>query len=1037
MVGAVLEKDKITGAVMVVGGGITGIQAALDLAEMGFKVYLVEKSPAIGGTMPMLDKTFPTNDCSMCILSPKLVECGRHRNIEVITLAEIVSLAGEAGDFRVTVKKRPRYVNLDRCVSCGACAEACPEDVPDRFNHCMSTRRAIFKPYPQAFPGAYVIDREHCIECMACVDACQTGAIDHDMEEEVITVEVGALIVCPGFELFDARLRGEYGFRDYANVITSAQFERILSASGPFQGKVKRLSDGATPKKIAFLQCVGSRDITRGQGYCSAVCCMYATKEAIIAKEHEPELDVAVFCMDVRSAGKDFEKYYNRAREEYKVRYIRSIVSTVRELQQGKNLRLKYRAAGGGMKEEDFDLVVLSVGLKPGKDAVEMAGRLGVQLNSYNFCRLDPLSGVATARPGVYVAGAFCGPKDIPETVMQSSAAAAEAAALLSPARNTLVTEKEFPPESDLEKEEPRIGVFVCHCGKNIGSVVDVPAVVESAKKLPCVVHAQENLYACAQDSQAAMREIIREKGLNRVVVASCSTRTHKPLFQETVREAGLNRHLFEMANIRDQCSWVHAHQPEKATAKALDLVRAAVRKAARLRPVKQVTVGVVPAALVVGGGVAGLNAALSLARQGYRAELVEKIGVLGGVANKIDWGFEGEDVRGYIKQLVDQVTGHPLIKVHPNCEVTEVTGYTGNFTSRLSSGAEVRHGAAIIAIGGREYKPEEYLYGVDDRVMTQMEMEEAVTAGDSRLEKAKNIVMIQCVGSREGSRQYCIRVCCSKAIKLALMLKEKNPGANIFVLYRDMRTYSFLEDRYREARARGIIFIRYDLEQKPVVEKQGEDLQVSFPDPMIGLEAAVDADLVVLAPAILAPEDNDKIARLFKAPLNADGFFLETHMKIKPVDLPAEGVYVCGLAHSPKNIEESIIQAKAAAGRAATVLSRARLEAGGVVAQVLPRKCAGCLTCVRVCPFGAPRINPQTLRAEIEAVQCRGCGTCAGECPNKAIELLGYTDEQQAAAVEGLFMDESETAPCRGCGACTGDDTAGTGRLSALLPAQ
>ncbi|WP_151191959.1 FAD-dependent oxidoreductase [Desulfotomaculum copahuensis] len=1001
------KKQSTTGAVMVVGGGISGMQASLDLAESGYRVYLIERSPAIGGTMPMLDKTFPTNDCAMCTLSPKLVECGRHRNIEVLTLSEVTGLSGEPGRFTVDVKKHPRYVDTTKCVGCGACAAECPEDIPDEFNQGLNPRKVIFKPYAQAYPNAYVVDKEHCLECMACVDACPSGAIDHDMEEEEVSIEVGAVILCPGFELFDAELRGEFGYGVYENVITSLQFERMLSASGPYGGHIKRPSDGAVPQRIAFIQCVGSRDIARGNGYCSGVCCMYATKEALIAKEHEPNLDVSIFYMDIRAYGKDFEKYYNRAKDNYGVKYIRSMISTVKELQQSKKLRLRYRAEDNGLLDEDFDLVVLSVGLKPKAEAVALAETLGVKLNQYNFCQPGALTGVITSRPGIYVAGAFCGPKDIPETVMQASAAAGDAAALLAPARNTLVAAREFPPERETGGEEPRIGVFVCHCGINIGSVVNVPAVVEDIKNAPYVVHAQENLYACSQDSQAAMREIIQEKNLNRVVVASCSPRTHRPLFQETLRDAGLNPHLFEMANIRDQCSWVHSHEPEKATAKSIDLTRAAVYKAALLKPIDAVSVGVVPTALVAGGGVAGLTAALSVAEQGYNVEIVEKTDQLGGIARRIPQGLNGEDITAFLNDLTARVGGHPRIKLHLNSEITEVSGYMGNFTSKLSNGEIVKHGATIIATGAEEHQPEEYLFGEDGRVLTQLQMDEKIAAGDAAVKNARNIVMIQCVGSREENRPYCSRICCSKSVQLALRLKEQNPAVNIYILYRDVRTYAFLEDLYRQAREQGVIFIRYEVEQKPVVTRQDDRLQVSLTDPILGQPVCIDADLLVLAPPVVPAPDNGKLSQLYKVPLNADGFFLEAHMKLRPVDFPAEGVYMCGLAHAPKNIEESINQAKAAAGRAGTILSRDRLESRGVRAHVDQEKCAACLTCVRLCPFNAPHINPETHRAEIEAVQCQGCGTCAGECPNKAIELMGYNDEQQMARVHGMFLRE------------------------------
>nr|WP_018085935.1 FAD-dependent oxidoreductase [Desulfurispora thermophila] len=997
------HNGQVTGSVLIVGAGISGMQSALDLAEMGYKVYLVEKSPAIGGRMPMLDKTFPTNDCSMCILSPKLVECGRHRNIEVHTMSEITALNGEPGNFTVTIKKHPRYVDPQKCLGCGACAAECPQEVPDEFNQEMGMRKAIYKLYPQAFPNAYVIDKENCLECGACEDVCPANAIDHNMAEEEITLQVGAIILCPGFELFNARLRGEFGYGVYENVITSLQFERMLSASGPFRGHVQRPSDGKEPQKVAFIQCVGSRDLINDCGYCSAVCCMYATKEAIIAREHVPGLSSTIFCMDVRAYGKDFEKYYQRAQEQYGVRYVRCMISAVKELQQTKDLRLRYRTADGQMVEEDFDLVVLSVGLQPTNEAIELANILGLELNQFNFCQTQELTGVASTRPGIYVAGAFSGPRDIPETVMQASAAAGDAAAFLAPARGTQVSAKTFPPERDVTGEEPRIGVFVCHCGINISSVVNVPEVVKFAAGLPHVVHAQEGLYVCSQDSQAQMKQIIEEKKLNRVVVASCSPRTHKPLFQETMREAGLNKQLFEMANIRDQCSWVHQNQPEKATAKAKDLVKMAVAKAATLQPVKPVTVGVVPAALVIGGGVAGMTAALSLAEQGYQVHIVEKEAQLGGMARRIRYGFRGEDIPAYLNDLIARVTQNECISVYTNNEVVDVAGYMGNFTSKLSDGSQIKHGVTIIATGGEELKPHEYLYGENPRVISQLEAEADLTNPQSCLLNAGTVAFIQCVGSREPQRPYCSRVCCSKTMQLALEIKKQRPQARVIVFYRDIRTYGFLEELYRKARESGVIFIRYDLEQKPVVSEQNGQLTIRAHDPILGQELTFTLDMLVLATAIVPAASNNRLSQLFKVPLNADNFFLEAHMKLRPVDFASEGVYMCGLAHAPKNIEESIAQGKAAAGRAATVLARDYLEAKGVTARVQQNKCAACLTCVRLCPFNAPRLGPNH-KAEIEAVICQGCGTCAGECPNKAIILEGYRDTQFMQMVDHLY---------------------------------
>ncbi|MFZ5649300.1 MAG: FAD-dependent oxidoreductase [Bacillota bacterium] len=1006
-----MSSEKV-GAVMVVGAGIAGIQASLDLAESGYYVYLVESTPAIGGTMPMLDKTFPTNDCSMCILSPKLVECGRHLNIKILTNSDVEEVTGGPGNFNVKVRQRPRFVDVEKCTGCGSCSEECPIKVDDVFNQNLGKRKAIYKLYAQAYPNAYAIDKEKCLKlknpkaCGKCLKACQADAINFDMAEEAVDLNVGSIILSPGFEKFDASALFYYGYGKFPNVLTSLEFERVLSASGPFQGHMVRPYDHKEPQKIAWIQCVGSRNTREKHGYCSSVCCMYAIKEAVIAKEHSHEpLDTTIFFMDMRTFGKGFEKYYDRAREEKGVRFVRSRIYEVTEKDdESKNLIIRYSNEDGTICTEEFDLVVLSVGLQPSKSVIELGEKLGLEMNQYGFASTALLTGVETSKPGIYVSGAFCGPKDIPETVMQASASAGASSSLLSEARGTKVTEKEYPEEKDVSAEDPRIGVFVCHCGVNIGSVVNVPGVVEMAKSLPNVVYSGEYLYVCSQDSQNTMRQLIDEHRLNKVVVASCSPRTHKPLFQETMMEAGLNRYLFEMANIRDQCSWVHQNEPDKATEKAKDLVRMMVAKASLLEPIHKPTAGVTKSALVIGGGVSGMNSALSMADQGYRVYLVEKSDKLGGMAYRIKEGLRGEDTQSYIAQLTEKVDSNSAIKVYTGTEVQDVKGFVGNFVTTLSNGDEIQHGVTIIAIGGEEYKPSEYLYGQNDRVMTQLEMEEAMAAGDARFAGAGNIVMIQCVGSREPGRGYCSRVCCTKSIKLAIKLKDKNPDANVFILYRDIRSYGFFEDLYTEARRKGVIFIRYSVDQKPVVEEEGGKVKVTVTDHVLGQPVVIEADVVGLAAAILASPDNKKMNSLFKVPLNEDGFFLEAHMKLRPVDFASEGIFMAGVAHGPKNLEENISQARAAAGRAGTILAKSKLESHGVTAVVQPDKCAACLTCVRLCPYGAPKVR--NYAAEIASVLCQGCGSCAGECPNKAITLQGYNDRMYMSMVDGLCKE-------------------------------
>ncbi len=840
-----------------------------------------------------------------------------------------------------------------------------------------------------------------CSECLQCLATCQADAIDHTMKEEVVELEVGSLILAPGFEPFDATIKGEYGYGRMPNVVSSMEFERILSASGPFQGQVLRPSDGKHPVKIAWIQCVGSRDETCGRDYCSSVCCMYATKEAIIAREHDSQIQPTIFYNDIRAFGKGFERYYESAKDKFGVRYVKGIVSTVKERQQSKNLLLEYSGEDGKKVEEEFDMVVLSIGLVPSASTGDLAAKLSIDLDRFGFCRTDELEPNITSRPGIYVAGAFEAPMDIPESVMSASSAACLASQTVAEARGTLVTEKVYPPEIDVDGQEPRIGVFVCRCGTNIARVVDVPGVAEYAKTLPYVVHAEENLYTCSTDTQNKIIQAIEENGLNRMVVASCTPRTHEPLFQDTIREAGLNKFLFEMANIRDQCSWVHAtHMPE-ATEKAKDLVRMAVARAATLEPLHESPAEIKRRGLVIGGGLAGMTAALGLASQGFETVLVEKEKELGGNARRLHYTLDGSDMQALLSSLVEQVEREPKITVYKGAEIKDFSGYVGNYQTVIATDGgnteEIEHGVVILATGAAEYKPTEYLYGTTARVLTQLELEEKIARGNGNVKNLGSVVMIQCVGSREESHMYCSRVCCSQAIKNAIKLKKANPETEVYILYRDIRTYGMKELKYREARDLGITFIRYDVESKPEVDEEDGKLRVKVFDSVLGTNILLEPDLLVLSSAIRPQPDTEEISSKLKLPLTQDGFHMEAHMKLRPLDFVNEGMYLCGLAHSPKFASESITQARGAVSRAVTILSQPYLMVGGIISVVDQEKCAACLTCVRSCPFNVPEINEDGV-AYIEPAACRGCGICASACPRKAIKLQHYKDEQVIA---------------------------------------
>jgi heterodisulfide reductase subunit A-like polyferredoxin len=1337
------------GAVMVVGGGIGGMQAALDAAAAGFKVYLVERDISIGGVMAQLDKTFPTNDCSTCMISPKLIEVAQHPDIEILTQAEIEKLEGEAGHFAVTLKREPRYIDASRCNACGACAEACPVELPSDFDEGLGNRPAAYRHFPQAIPATFaikkydrapcvltcpaainvqgyvqlikigkyeeavklimerlplpgvlgricphpcegkcrrkeldeavaicnlkrfaadqvdlfkltpspvvarpekaaiigsgpagltcayhlalkgyrptifegldkpggrlrgipdnrlpkdVLDREidnilrlgvtlktnitlgkdftlddlfeqgyqavflglgrlrplkrsptigqeaalgaladwgiavskkdtiivdettyqtsrpgvfaagdvqtgtrivieavaggieaaesidrylrsvdlkedrelslrlikegkwspipekeprkprvamahlpmqksledlkeinlgyteaqalaeaarclncgGCCECMQCVEACQAGAIDHSQAPRTQTLEVGAVILAPGFRPFDARNKPEYGYGRYPNVITSLEFERVLSATGPFGGHVQRPSDGQEPKKIAWIQCVGSRDASIDREYCSYVCCMYAAKQAIIAREHAPRIEPTIFFIDFRAQGKGFDRYYERARDVHGVRLIRAMISRLAQDPRTHNLELNYVDEDGRLQTEEFDLVVLSVGLSPHPATKQLAQVCGIATNKWGFVENPPFKMVETSREGIFTCGVFQSPKDIPETVGQASAAAGAAATLLSQARGTLLSKSAYPQERDISREEPRIGVFVCHCGINIAGVVDVAQVSDYARSLSGVVYADHYTFSCATDSLEKMREVIEAEGLNRVVVASCSPRTHEPLFQDNLRKAGLNKYLFEMANIRDQDSWVHQNNPGLATEKAKELVKMAVARAAVLEPLTEMPVPVNQRALVVGGGLGGLVAALTIADAGYRVylpDLQERFG--GGLTHDMRYTLEGHAIQPLMRELVTRMETHPNIRWWEEARITGFSGHLGNFRCELESPRgkwSVQFGAVVIATGGQECGPRDYLYGEHSRVLTQIEMEGLLADSPEELGAAPTVVMIQCVGSREPEHPYCSRVCCGEAIKNALKIKEIQPQAQVFILYRDIRTYGLKEIYYKKARELGVQFIRYEPEQKPAVIPADDSLMVSVFDQNLKAAINLKADYLALSAAIRPHPVAKEIAGLLKLPLDADGFFMEAHMKLRPLDFAVNGIFLCGLAHSPKFIEEAIAQAQGAAARVMGVLAQEVMYVGGAVAVVDPQKCAICLTCMRTCPYGVPQVDPAEGVVIIDPAACQGCGSCASACPRKAIEVMHHRDRQFIAKISAIESGKTDT---------------------------
>ncbi len=1197
-----------TGAVLVLGGGISGMQSALDLANSGLLVYLVESSPAIGGKMAQLDKTFPTNDCSMCIVSPKLVEVGRHRNIELLTHSELQKLDGEAGRFKATIIQHARYVDVakctgcglcelvcpvthissfpflkddddkkkrlrakekrtistsgpvaptslhawtftvdeekcsqcgsckraclqdavtwqkkefaridqDKCTGCGACLAACPEKYDaitvthapeldkslgaalhersfrlkqsllsresddcircglcvitckkimrigalkmvssgieagidicqacgacvsncpvnfleisqvtdkeprplyDTFNENLSLRKPINIHYPQAVPRVPVIDEESCVQlnsggCGTCATICGVGAIAYDHRRNVREVDVGSVIFSPGIEVFDAGIRGEFGYGMYKNVVTSIEFERLLSASGPTSGTVVRPGDGAHPQKIAWIQCVGSRDKTCNRDYCSSVCCMYAVKEAFIAREHDKSIEPTIFYIDMRSFGKNFDDYVSRA-EENNVRFVRAMVSRIFEDPQTGNLELRYVDESGSKLTEEFDMVVLSVGIQVPEKTKQLAETLGIEIDRFGFTQTPTFSPLSTSRPGVFVSGAVNGPKDIPETVSEASGAAQAAAANLAVARGSLISKEVVPEEHIPEQdEELRIGVFICHCGTNIASVVDVEEVTAYAATLPGVVYAEHPLYTCSQDTQERIRDIIKEHRLNRVVASACSPTTHEPLFMSTLRQAGINKYFFDMANIRDQCSWVHPSEPKLATEKSKRLTRMAVANAAMGEPLQELEFEVDPGLLIIGGGLAGMTAAEEAAKQGFNVYLVEQQATLGGQLAKLQRAWDGSSFATYLGQLQNRLENNDRVRIFTHSMVVEQSGFVGSFVTDIMtpSGATrtVKHGAILVATGAAENRPAMHGLGDNDMVLTQTDFESFLEEGDIGQLRHGGVVMLQCAGSRDQEHlPYCSRVCCNQAVKNSLRLKEKIPEARVDILYRDMRCYGLGELNYHRARMAGVNFIRYQPPHAlPDIRVAENGISVTVTDPSIRMAVNLHPAMLVLSTGI-KPRDTEELASMLRVPRNSAGFFIEAHAKLRPVDLPSEGLFMAGTAHAPKDAGETISQAQAAVARATTILAKEKLQMSGIVSTVDPANCAVCLTCVRACPYGIPFIN-ENHTAEINPALCQGCGICVAECPAKTISLGRFEDRNIFAKLKAYGAEKS-----------------------------
>lgn len=1011
--------------ILIIGGGIAGIQAALDAANAGAKVVLVEREGTIGGKMSVLDKNFPTLDCSICIEAPKMSDAVQHPNIEVLTLAEVVSVQGQLGNFQVKIQQKPRYVT-DECTRCNDCVPVCPVILKNEFDVGMAVRKAIYTPIEQAAPGPYVIDIEHCLNeppnylpCTRCMDACAPECIDFDMKPKEVMRNVAAILVATGFDLLDPRVLPEYGYGTHPDILTSMEFERLLQASGPSQGEIIRPSNGKPPESLLFALCVGSRD-QRFCRYCSRICCMYSIKEAYQALDHGIK-NVTILYMDIRAYGKGFDEFHSRAREEG-VRFIRGRPAEAQPLDGRIQVRFENTELGR-LEQQAFDMVVLAPAIIPMRGTPELSRVLEIDLDQDGFIAATEVGGdmIATSRPGVYACGCTTGPKDIADSVTEAGAAVANALALL--------TVRMWPEELQVIPIDPsgelRIGVFLCDCGSNIAGTVDVPDVLHYAQTLEGVVYAEEDRFSCSGSAQTKITDIIKEKRLTRAVVAACSPKTHGPTFQRVCSKAGLNPYLLEMANVRNQDSWVHKKEREAATQKAKDMVKMAVAKAHHLQPLTTMKFPVTQKALVVGGGVAGMTAAANLAQQGFETHLVEKEPELGGMLRYLD-EIAPRDLPA--QELLDRrrkEVAEAKVHVHTNTKVENISGFVGSFNAHLSSGENLDVGAVVLAHGANAYRPTEFGYGSDGHVLTSLELIPRLHNLD-----AERITFIACIGSRNEDRG-CSRFCCQSMIRQALALRKQ--GKKVRVLYRDLRTFSkHGEERYEEACKAGVLFFQIDQNQPPEKTVSYGNGAVTFYDELSGHNIALPTDLLVLNIGLVPVSEEDGVAQQLKVSRDEEGFLLESHPKLGPVEAAVQGVFLAGAAQGPKNVREAVAQGLAAASKASAILARPEIEREPLAAFIDYDKCTFCQRCVPVCPYSA--ISGK-LKESISLVQamCMGCGTCAAECMVDAITTPGFTDDQIIAQIDAATMENAEKKviifACNWC-SYAGADQAGIAKI-------
>lgn len=913
-----MSQNEVQGSVMVIGGGIAGVQGALSLSSAGYGVHLVERSSRLGGMMPTLHRIYPL--CACCKLDPRVAACDQDPNIDVLLDTYVTDISGEKGNFAVSLRAGGEARNL----------------------------------------------------------------------------KVGAVILAAGLETFEPKDYDTYAYGHFPNVVTSVEYELLQKPLGPERGILKRPSDGRIPQKVAWLQCVGSRDINRcDASYCSSVCCMYALKEAVNTKEFCEETETTIFFMDMRTHGKGFEDYLNKAAARG-VRLVRSRIHTVDPVPGTDDLLISYADEAGQIHSEVYDMVVLSVGLRPSAEAVELAGKIGLEIDVDHYIRTEPFQPVVTNVPGILACGGVSGPHDIGQSIAQAMASVSEIASFLKPKG---FSPPRIYPKPSLQQEGDVQALVAYHLCSGMDPAI-AGMMEDYARKVPGVAE----VLMVDGDILEALRERLVASKANRLVFASCTPIIHKSLLQEALRRAGLNPFLYETIDLR-------AIDPLTAQGQLKDRIRLGIARATFITPPAISEIPVVKRALVIGGGVSGMESALAIAREGFPVTLVEKEGQLGGHGRHVRRTWQGGDAQEYLKELMGAIKENDQITVMTEAIVTENKGVAGNFITtvrRNGKDVDIAHSVTILATGGDPITPHEYLYGQHKKVYNWHELSRKMIEDPSAFANADSGVFIQCVGSREPQRPHCSNLCCSFAVRTAVDLKTMNPAMNLYILYREMRSFGKREDLYQEARQKGILFIRYDLENKPVVQSlDGQDrLSVTVFDQLLGKPIVLRADFVSLQSAIVGANSR-QLADVFRINLDQDGFFAESPQKLKPLDASSEGTYLAGLGLYPKDTGESITQAKGAAARALEILSKDTVQVGGLVAEVKAEKCAECCTCVRTCPFKVPFIDSERGAAYIDPGLCQGCGVCVAECPAKAIVMACCSDRMLTEA-PSILMRQS-----------------------------